>query len=164
MNATSFSDVLQRVLDDVYTALPTKPKRKCMVWGQEAVWDECDCGTLNGLISRWGVTQDDTSLTFPQLPDCALPYQVATMLVSIIRCVPVPKPPQQLAPTCQALETSALELQADAYWTLETTVCTLQELQDDDTISNWSVVQQAAIQPQGGCAGSAVQFNVWLAR
>lgn len=166
MNQSTFHLILSRLMDDVYDALTIKPQRKCIVPGLIA-WDGCDCGALNGTISRWGVTDRPDNLTPPLAPKCAVDFQVATMNISLVRCVPGPGP-KGTPPTCQALEDAALLLEQDAYWVLETVVCTLQELEDDDTsplrVANWQIVQQNPVGPEGVCAGSVVQFNVWLAR
>lgn len=162
MNATTFHTILTQVLDDVYEALPVKPQRKCIVPGLIA-WDGCECGALHGTINRWGITQDSLTLTPPPNASCAAPYQVATMNVSIVRCVPIPQG-NQTSVSCSLLEAAAVELETDAYWVLETTLCTLAELKDEETIADFQIVQQTSVGPEGQCAGSVLQVNVWLYR
>lgn len=161
MNQDTFHTILSGLLDDVYAAVAPKPERKCVVPGLVA-WDACECGALHGTISRWGVSDNQASLNAPPVAGCSLSYQVATLTISLVRCVPIPTE-RQLTVPCAKLEEAAIQLERDAYQVMETVVCSLNGL-IGDTIENWQLIQMTPAGPEGQCAGVVLQVNVWVPR
>lgn len=165
-------DGFVNVQDDLLTAIAAElvllgpdhiPDRVCRVPG-EIAWDGCECGQLVTSLFRWF-----PSSTFPQrglTPDpivggCPPPFIVGVLRVSLLRCAP-PVPDGALAPTCEALDASAVEVAQDAHLVMSTTTCRLEELKDDNHIVDYLISEQLAAGPAGNCVGSVLTVGVAL--
>lgn len=165
----AFYDLLKEILDAVNEALgetPTgKPDRACVVPGQIA-WDECECGQLAGTVNQWFFSD-----TFPidatpgaiVSPQCRSAWEVAEMLIEILRCAPQPKG-EDLAPDCSALDAAAQTHITDADVVRNTIVCLLEEMKDAGRIVDYTIGAQVAVGPQGMCVGTDITFSVALDR
>lgn len=148
--------------DAIYAALTTKPDRSGVVPAAIA-WDECDCGLLAVSIARSHFSEEfPEELTLrTSSADCDQPWEVAELVIQIIRCAPNPVG-DNLAPTVAALDASAQEVIRDAHETLYATKATLCQMRDDEDIVDYFLRTQEAQGPEGGCVGSELRVLVGL--
>lgn len=152
--------VASRLETAVYEALTDTPDRHGVVPGAIA-WDACDCGML-----AVSVAQVYPSETFPDpqpapFGACQAPWEVAELVVQIIRCAPNPEG-QNLYPTTAAQDASAQQVARDAYQTrraISLELCAMNEARD---IADYLVRPQPTQGPQGGCVGTELRALVSL--
>lgn len=149
----------------VYAELTTKPARHSVVPGAIA-WDECDCGMLAVSVAQVFLTE-----TFPdQLSRrvgnaCDAPWEVAEIVVQVVRCAPNPDDPLT-APATDELDTSAREVLTDAYEMLKAVSVKLCEMNSPNVrdISDFMLRPLTAQGPAGGCVGNELRAYVSLPR
>ena len=147
----------------VYAELTTKPDRHGVVPGSIA-WDECDCGLLAVSVARIFLTE-----TFPDELSrrignaCDAPYEVAEVVIQVIRCVPGATD-QTLAPTVAELDASAQEILRDAYEMLKGASVKLCQMNDARDISDFMLRPLTAQGPTGVCGGNELRAYVALLR
>ena len=147
----------------VYAELTTKPDRHSVVPGAIA-WDACDCGLLAVSVGQNFLTE-----TFPdQLARkvgsaCDAPYEVAELVIQVVRCAPNPDDPLT-APTTAELDASAQEVLRDAYEMLRATSVRLCQMNDDRDIADFMLRPLTAQGPAGGCVGNELRAYVALGR
>jgi hypothetical protein len=147
----------------VYDELTTKPDRHSVVPGAIA-WDECDCGLLAVSVAQVYLTE-----TFPdQLARrvgnaCDAPWEVAELVVQVVRCAPNPDDPMT-APTTAELAASAQEVLTDAYEMLRAVSVKLCQMNRDRDISDFMLRPLTAQGPSGGCVGNELRAYVSLPR
>lgn len=154
--------VASRLEQAVYVALTDKPDRHSVVPGAIA-WDACDCGML-----AVSIAQVYPSETFPApqaapFGACQAPYEVAEVVVQIIRCAPSAQG-QALWPPVAALDASARQVARDAYETLHAVSVELCDMNEARDIADYLIRPQVAQGPQGGCVGSELRALVSLPR
>lgn len=147
----------------VYAELTTKPDRHSVVPGSIA-WDECDCGILAVSVAQVFLTE--------QFPDqlarrvgnaCDAPYEVAEVVIQVIRCAPNPDD-QLRAPTTAELDASAQEVLRDAFEILKGASVKLCEMNRDREIADFMLRPLTAQGPSGGCVGNELRAFVSLTR
>lgn len=155
--------VATRIRDAVYAELTTKPDRHGVVPGAIA-WDECDCGLL-----AVSVAQVYPSETFPDPLTrkvgsvCDAPWEVAELVVQVVRCAPNPDDNGN-PPTVAELDASAQEVLRDAYEMLRAVSITLCEMNRDRDIADFMLRPLTAQGPSGGCVGNELRALVALPR
>jgi hypothetical protein len=154
--------VAEQLRQAVHAELTTTPDRSGVVPGAIA-WDECDCGIL-----AVSVAQVYLSETFPdpannKLGNCDAPYEVAEVVVQVVRCAPNPED-QLTAPTVAELDASAQEVLRDAYEILRATSIKLCEMNAARDISDFLLRPLTAQGPSGGCVGNELRAFVALGR
>jgi hypothetical protein len=146
----------------VHAELTTTPARSSVVPGAIA-WDECDCGLLAVSVAQVFLTE-----TFPdQLARrvgnaCDAPWEVAEIVIQVIRCVPGPD--GMTPPTTAQLDASAQELLRDAYEMLRAVSVKLCEMNKAREISDFMLRPLAAQGPTGVCGGNELRAYVSLPR
>lgn len=166
LTKTSPSTVAVTVLDTVSAALTGSAggpvSRIALMPGLEIAWDDCQCGTL-----ALAVTNRYTSRNFPitaqDLPvNCCNLYLVYEYALVIVRCVPGET--TDARPPKVAALASAFDVQeSDAFVLRTQTECALASLYTptgSETIAAYVVNDQPSLGPQGGCAGSQLNFKV----
>lgn len=123
--------------------------RVCVVPG-EIAWDDCQCGQLAVSMQRQYL-----SMSFPleevnHEDDCGAPWLVASYLISLARCVPIPSV-NGVIPDCTALEASALQLDTDMRKLRRGVQCCLDTAFNTHTISAWELGAGEVNGPQGQC-------------
>lgn len=147
----------------VYDELTTKPDRHSVVPGAIA-WDECDCGLLAVSVARVFLTE-----TFPDElarrvgNACDAPWEVAEIVIQVVRCAPNPDDPLT-APTTTELDASAQEVLRDAYEMMRAASVTLCEMNRDRDIADFMLRPLTAQGPTGGCVGNELRAYVSLMR
>lgn len=154
--------IASRLEQAAYAELTDKPDRHGVVPGAIA-WDACDCGML-----AVSIAQVYPSETFPApqtapLGACQAPYEVAELVVQIIRCAPNPEG-QQLWPSMPALDGSAQLVAQDAYETLRAVSLELCGMSEQRDISDYLIRTQVAQGPSGCCVGTELRALVSLLR
>jgi hypothetical protein len=146
----------------VYAELTVKPDRSGVVPGAIA-WDECDCGLL-----AVSVAQVYPSELFPDPLTrkvgsvCDAPWEVAELVVQVVRCAP--NPDDLNAPTVAELDASAQEVLRDAYEMLRAVSIRLCEMNRDRDIADFMLRPLTAQGPTGGCVGNELRGLVALPR
>jgi hypothetical protein len=167
---TAFYDIASLLLTEIDTALSISVygsvDRVCVVPG-ELAWDQCECGTLGASPRRFFLSDEfpegSLGTGIVRTSVCSLPFIVAEISISLIRCAPQP-PDGQLAPTCEALAVSAQVLLSDAYIVLNETTTTLCELVANDQIIDYVLGDQNARGPEGACVGTELITYVGVPR
>ena len=147
----------------VYAELTTKPDRHGVVPGAIA-WDECDCGLLAVSVARIFLTEafpDELSRRIGNA--CDAPYEVAEVVIQVIRCVPGASD-QTIAPTVAELDASAQEILRDAYEMLKAVSVKLCQMNDARDISDFMLRPLTAQGPTGVCGGNELRAYVALLR
>jgi hypothetical protein len=146
----------------VFAALTDTPDRHGVVPGAIA-WDACDCGMLAVSIAQVYPSESFPAPQATRLGSCDAPYEVAEIVVQVIRCAPNAEG-QNLYPSTAALDTSARQVARDAYETLRAVSVKLCEMNGAREISDFLVRPQVTQGPQGGCVGSELRALVSLLR
>lgn len=147
----------------VYAELTTKPVRHSVVPGAIA-WDECDCGLLAVSVARVFLTE-----TFPDElarrvgNACDAPWEVAEIVIQVVRCAPNPDDPLT-APTTDELDASAQDVLRDAYEMLRAVSVKLCEMNKARDIADFMLRPLTAQGPSGGCVGNELRAYVSLPR
>jgi len=151
-------DTSKTLLDCILNALEEAglpiPCRVCAVPGAIA-WDDCTSGQL--VVTT---VQEFQSETFPLEAlergvnsSCGLPYLVAELTFSLLRCAPIPKGTSLTVP-CESLEATSILLHKDAYWMRNALACCLRDLKNSYTILEYIVGATTRVGPDGGCVGN----------
>lgn len=150
--------------DAVYAELTTKPDRAGVVPAAIA-WDECDCGILAVSVARVYLSDvfPDELTTRAAASGCDPAWEVAEIVIQIIRCAPSPEG-DRFAPTVAALDASAQEVARDAYETLLSASVKLCQMRDARDIVDFLISPQVAQGPSGGCVGTELRVLVALPR
>lgn len=147
----------------VHAELTAEPARSSVVPGMIA-WDECDCGLLAVSVAQVFLTE-----AFPdQLARrvgtaCDAPWEVAELVIQVVRCAPNPDDPLT-APTTAELDASAREVLTDAYEMLLAASVKLCQMNQAREISDFMLRPLTAQGPTGGCVGNELRAYVSLPR
>lgn len=160
--ALKWYTVASRLEAAAYAALTDIPDRHGVVPGAIA-WDACDCGML-----AVSVAQVYPSEAFPdpqtvKVGNCDAPFEVAELVVQIIRCAPSPEG-QDLWPTVAALDASAQQVARDAYEVAHAVAVELCEMHAAREVYDFLVRPQTSQGPAGGCVGTELRALVALMR
>jgi hypothetical protein len=135
------------------------PNRVCIYPGDVA-WDECQCGMLALTTTRifGSETFPNEGISGVGLATCGLPYMVANLEITILRCIPsgVNKHP----PTCVQLGDAAKTMYDDAFAVWQGTICCLREMRNQGFIQEFALAAQTFTGPQGMCGGSTLSINL----
>lgn len=154
--------VASRLEEAAYAALTDTPDRHGVVPGAIA-WDACDCGMLAVSIAQVYPSESFPAPQAARLGTCDAPYEVAEIVVQVIRCAPNAEG-QNLYPSTAALDASARQVARDAYETLRAVSVRLCEMNEVRDISDFLVRPQVTQGPSGGCVGSELRALVSLLR
>ena len=123
-------------------------------------WDNCQCGQLYQSIRRtYG------SDTFPALSTgdnqgkCGPQFQVAEVVISVARCVPVVDDSGR-PPPCDELLTAALTVESDRSSVRQSLACCLQQLYQSRRIAAYAIGDSITVGDLGGCV--AVETVLWI--
>ncbi|MFE6634658.1 hypothetical protein ACFVFT_15020 [Streptomyces tendae] len=155
-------EVASRLEQAAYEALTDTPDRHGVVPGAIA-WDACDCGMLAVSVAQVYPSELFPSPQAAPFGACQAPYEVAEIVVQIIRCAPQAEG-QSLYPTAAALDASAQQVARDAYETLRAVSLELCEMNEQRDIEDYLVRPQVTQGPQGGCVGTELRALVSLPR
>lgn len=144
----------------VYAELTTKPDRHGVVPGAIA-WDECGCGLLAVSLARVFPSETFPDEATRTIGNCDAPYEVGEYIIQVIRCIPGADG-QALAPTVAELDTSAQEVDRDAYEMRKASRVKLCEMKGAGDISNYLVRPTTAQGPTGVCGGNELRAYVAL--
>lgn len=167
---TALPNLLSGLLGDVNTALGATPAGACdralLLPGADIPWDACECGTLGVAVRRAYRTRNfpqDAQDVYTKCDDFAMAFDL-TMVV--LRCVPLGdtnEPNTLYVPPTPAQSLAALQVQeSDRAVVFNTVTCSLSELEDVSLVGSYIVNDSVSLGPQGGCAGSQLNFKVAL--
>jgi hypothetical protein len=122
------------------------PERRCVVYGGQLVWDDCDCGLLAVHVPRIYLSATFPNPLFAPTP-CDVPFTVAEYVVTILRCVPQPDH-QGNPPPCSEITPAAKRDFLDRSAVMRGVQCCLADMRMT------AVGDQLAIGEAGTCAGS----------
>ena len=136
------------------------PNRVCIYPGDVA-WDECDCGMLALTTSRifGSETFPNEGISGVGLSNCGLPYMVASIDITMLRCVPVIQDTKR-PPTCEKLGAATRTMYEDAFAVWQGTLCCLLEMKRIGMLAEYNLAAQTFIGPQGSCAGSTLTIQL----
>jgi hypothetical protein len=154
--------VASRLEQAVYAALTDTPDRHGVVPGAIA-WDACDCGMLAVSVAQVYPSEDFPAPQAAPVGACQAPWEVAEVVVQIIRCAPNAEG-QSLYPTAAALDASAQQVARDAHQALTAVALELCEMSEARDIADYLVRPQVAQGPTGGCVGTELRALVSLPR
>jgi hypothetical protein len=147
----------------VYAELTTKPDRHSVVPGAIA-WDKCDCGLLAVSVAQVYPTEQFPAPLAQRVGNgCDAPWEVAEIVLQVVRCAPNPDDPMA-APTTAELAASAQEVLQDAYEMMRAVSITLCEMNQARDISDFMLRPLTAQGPSGGCVGNELRAYVSLLR
>lgn len=134
------------------------PNRVCIYPGDVA-WDECQCGMLALTTTRifGSETFPNEGISGVGLGTCGLPYMVANLEITILRCVPTG---DKRPPTCEQLGDASKTMYEDAFAVWQGTICCLREMRNQGFIQEFNLAAQTFTGPQGMCAGSTLSINL----
>jgi hypothetical protein len=160
---TKFYLVAKAILDVVQPGLTNAVDRFSVVPGAIA-WDECPCGLLAVSVGR--IYLSDTfpaEIEQPVGMDCDPAYEVAEIIVQIVRCAPQPLGSGEISPTTAAQDTAAQIMAAD---TQEVLVLVSQWICDNrgTNISDGLVYGIDPQGPEGDCVGIELRAVIGLHR
>lgn len=147
----------------VMADLTEQPARSGVVPGAIA-WDECDCGLLALSVARVYLSDDFPNQLTTRVGACDAAWEVAEVVVQLIRCAPGADGVSDLAPSVADLDASAQEILRDAYELLRAVSVELCELKADWSIIDFFLNPLTAQGPSGQCVGNELRFLVALAR
>lgn len=153
-------EVASRLEQAAYAALTDTPDRHGVVPGAIA-WDACDCGMLAVSIAQVYPSEEFPDPQGEPFGACQAPWEVAEVVVQIIRCAPNPDG-QSLYPSTVALDSSARQVARDAYETLRAVSLELCDMNEQRDIADYLIRPQVAQGPQGGCVGTELRALVSL--
>lgn len=164
--ATRFYDVAAALRDCAREALALTDAgvpadmRSCVVPGAIA-WDTCQCGQLDVTATSIFLSRQFPTAANGAESNCAAPYVVASMTVSVLRCAPTVDSRGNL-PTCAQLDEATTAWAADADAIREAVRCCLVNLVDTGVIAAYALGDQTPQGPEGGCVGSLQALSVGL--
>lgn len=137
-----------------------RPKRICIYPGDVA-WDSCECGMLALTTTRiFGSERfPNEGITGYQLSTCGLPYMVAQVEITMLRCVPSVQDGKN-PPTCDQLASATRVMYDDAFAVWQGTLCCLRAMKEQNFIQEFNMETQTFVGPQGLCAGSTISVNI----
>jgi hypothetical protein len=152
--------------DATFTALDPSPCRYGVVPGAIA-WDECECGALYVTILRTFLSD-----TFPEVQEAPVGigsdavWEVAEIVLQVLRCAPQPDAPAQLAPEANPMDDAARLMAQDSFNMLaavQLELCTMKNSIPED-ISDFLIMEATAVGPEGLCVGTEMHVMVALPR
>lgn len=155
-------DLLGCILTALEDAGLPIPCRVCVVPG-EIAWDDCNAGQL--VVSTVREFQSETfpleALERGVNSSCGLPYLVAELRFSLLRCAPIPQKMSITVP-CESLEDTSLLLHKDAFWMRKALSCCLLDLKRTYVILDYIVGSTDRVGPDGGCVGNEITVLLGL--
>jgi hypothetical protein len=162
---TAVPNLLSGLVGDVNAALATttlgRTDRAIVAPGVDIAWDNCQCGQLAAFHKRTYRSRNFPQDATDQFTKCDNFTVVFDLSMTLVRCVAImsdngvpPKPAQVLADLQNQEE--------DAYVLWTTLDCSLRELQAVNLVSSYIINQETTLGPQGGCAGTQVDFKLSL--
>lgn len=133
------------------------PNRVCIYPGDVA-WDACECGMLALTTSVIYPSDSFPTLGVAAVSDCGLPYMVANLQITMLRCIP--QISEKRYPTCTQLGTATQIQYEDAFAVWQGTLCCLKILQDNQFIQEFNFGAQTFVGPQGMCGGSTLSVDL----
>lgn len=123
------------------------PDRRCVYPGGEVAWDDCECGLL--AVNH---TNLYPSRTFPEPTReppfrCDPPWWVATLVVTLVRCVGTGEADR--APSCEELDAATLTQDVDVEAMQRGVACCFSTRQPP-----WLIGDHLPVGPDGACVGS----------
>lgn len=162
-------DTSKALLDCILSALEDAglpiPCRICAVPG-EIAWDNCNAGQL--VVSTVREFQSETfpleALERGVNSSCGLPYLVAELTFSLLRCAPIPKGTSTSVP-CEELEANSVLLHRDAFWMRRALSCCLRDLKRTPpyVVLDYIVGSTVRVGPEGACVGNETTVLVGFA-
>lgn len=136
------------------------PNRVCIYPGDVA-WDECECGMLALTTTRifGSETFPNEGVSGVALSNCGLPWMVANVEISILRCVPSVQTGKR-PPSCAQLGAATQTMYTDAFAVWQGTLCCLLEMKSLGMVAEYNFAAQTFTGPQGLCAGSTLSVNL----
>jgi hypothetical protein len=135
------------------------PDRVCLIVPGEIAWDTCDCGQFAQTIVSVGPTdQFPTPSTGDIIAPCASKLLVASVTLSLTRCVPGIQRNNE-PPTCAQLLEAARILEDDRSAVRRAVFCCLKEFLRAYRIFNMTLGTGVSVGPQGGCAGVELTYQ-----
>jgi hypothetical protein len=134
--------------------------RVCVVPGQIA-WDTCQCGQLDITTTRIFYSRQFPQEATGAESNCTLPYIVAEVTVSVLRCAPTVDDNGN-EPTCDELDAAAETWLDDANAVRDAVACCLAALVTAGSVSAYSLNEQVPVGPEGMCVGSEYRVGVGL--
>jgi hypothetical protein len=154
--------------DAAATALVPQVCRYGVVAGNQAAWDDCQCGALYVNVLRTYPSEEfPAPVEAPVGAGCSPSLDVAEIVLQVLRCATQPENPQtEAAPGQDALDADAQQWAQDAYnlvASVERELCTMK---DDGAgeILDYLVQELTAVGPDGACVGSELHVLVSLTR
>lgn len=160
-------NLLDCVFDGIIEAGLPEPCRVCVVPG-EIAWDECGDGgqleisTTSVFYSNIFPTDTSQDITVGS-GGCGPGIPVASMTLSLMRCAPLPTGVTSKAPSCAALQETALLVGRDNYVIRNSLLCCLKDLKANSTIVDYRLGPVTIDGPEGGCVGNSVVLFIGLA-
>lgn len=164
-SATSVATIGSGLLTAVSTALIStlggRVNRVAFYPGQDAPWDECDCGLLALTVRRryrsLGFPGDATDRPFGNCDELMLVFDCA---LAVVRCVPTPDVNGR-TPSPAAMLKAESVLESDAYTLWNATYCYLTQLRDTapQLVADFIINDDSSLGPSGACAGSELHFK-----
>lgn len=144
------------VIDALGQTPAGSPDRKCLLVPTQTIpWDNCDCGGQLALAiqsvygsSKFPIPADATRDWGP----CGPSWQVAQIMISVVRCVPTMNDQGQ-PPSCDAELAAAITLENDRTAIRQALSCCLEDLRTAARIGGWAMNPSTTVGELGGCAG-----------
>jgi hypothetical protein len=155
VNVTGIAECITERLAETTAGVP----RRVCIYPGEVAWDACECGMLALTTSRIFPSSSFPTLGGETISDCGMPYMVATLEITMLRCIPSIQEGKS-PPTCTQLGNAARIQYEDAFAVWQGTLCCLRLLQDNDFIQEFAMGTQVFIGPQGLCGGSTLTVDL----
>lgn len=161
---TAVPTVMTTLVNAVATALAGTalgaPQRVVTAPGVDVAWDTA-CGQLS-LIRRRGYRSrnfpQDASGVYTKCDDWVMAYD---MQMQLLRCVATEDANAQ-PPKPALVDLDLQHQEEDAYVVWTTVDCQLRTMQDQVTVASYIINDQVMVGPQGGVAGSQLNFVIGL--
>lgn len=154
--------VAETLRQAVHAELTIKPDRSGVVPAAIA-WDECDCGLLAVSVNQIFPTEVFPNLLTEPGGNCDATVEAGEIVLQIIRCAPQPIG-DNLAPSVNALDASAQEINRDAFEMIKAVRETLCQMQEGRDIYAFLLRPLTAQGPSGACVGNELRVYVGLHR
>jgi hypothetical protein len=160
---------IETALVDSFRGVPPGFRVCYLVPTQQIPWDNCGCP--DGGQLALAIQNVYGSNRFPTPADaaadwskCGPRWQVAQVLVSVVRCVPT-MDDQGQPPSCDAELLAALGLESDRQLVRQAIACCLENLKTNQpqAIGGWALGPSPVVGELGGCAGVETTFYVSMA-
>lgn len=164
----TFADTLYQLLRDVRTCIRTElaatadgapdADKSALIPGQVA-WDHY-CSQLSLSVTRLGYSQTFPAEASVIANNCALPYVVATVEVTLLRCMPGMDDNGKV-PHADVFDASMLRWLRDAQAVMSGVACCLNAARDTDhTILQYALLGTTPQGAEGGSIGVLHSFQV----